>query len=75
MKTNKTREEKLWRYLSGKLGKTKLAKEVHLWIMKEFKAKKSEVIIEYKVDTRPLKASLDYAKRLTKELSKINISR
>jgi predicted RND superfamily exporter protein len=74
MKTSKTREAKLWSYLSKKLGNTKTAKQVYTRVAKEFKSSKKEIIIEYKADTRPLKESLRYAKALTKELKKIRIS-
>lgn len=75
MKRIKTREEKLWDYLSKKIGNTSLAKQVHLRICKEFKSKTSEVTIKYNIDVRPLKDSLKVAKSLTKELSKISISK
>lgn len=72
MKT-KTREERLWAYLSKKLGQSKTAKEVYHRIAKEFKTKKTEVTIQYNVDTRPLKECIKLAKSLTSILSKIRI--
>lgn len=69
----KTRQEKLWDYLSKKLGETKLAKQVFHRIQKDFKANEKEIVINYKVDARPLKESLKTAKLLTQELNKISI--
>lgn len=71
----RTREEKLWRYLSDKLGNTATAKQIFHRMMKEFKARSKEVSITYSVDARPLKQSLKLAKSLNAELRKVKVSK
>jgi predicted phage-related endonuclease len=73
MRNQKTKEEKLWDYLSKKIGSTKIAKEVFNRVSKEMKTRKHDITINYIVNDKPLKGSLIVAKQLNKELDKIRI--
>lgn len=73
MKKAKTEDEKLWDYLTKKIGHTKTAKEIFNKVTK--KTKPQVIAIEYKIDSRPIEKSVVAAKRLVDILSKIKIQK
>jgi len=72
MKT-KTREEKLWLYISKKLGRSPLAKQVFNRIVKELQPSTKEIHIKYNVDGSSLKEAIKQVQKLKSELLKIKV--